>query len=104
MIHVTEKARQFSETDILSFRTSPFWEENGDGAYFAEFKAGAHFPLHDHEELEQFFVLSGRIRFNEGEMAAGDFLKAGADDEHAAYALEDTVALIAYRGGVIVRG
>ncbi|HEY4164910.1 MAG TPA: cupin domain-containing protein [Dongiaceae bacterium] len=104
MIHITEKARQFSETDIPGFRTSPLWEEDGDGAYFAEFKAGARFPLHDHEGVEQFLVLSGRIRFNEVEMTAGDFLKAGAGDEHAAYALEDTLALIAYRGGVIVKG
>jgi hypothetical protein len=37
-------------------------------------------------------------------MTAGDFLKSGAGDEHAAYALEDTVALIAYRGGVIMKG
>ncbi len=54
--------------------------------------------------MEQFLVLSGRIRFNDVEMTAGDFMKVGAGDEHAAHALEDTLVFFAHRRGVVMKG
>ncbi|KPG96000.1 hypothetical protein AEQ67_18900 [Pseudomonas sp. RIT-PI-q] len=103
MIHVNVNNRQFSDTDWAGIRTAPLWDADGDGAYFVEFKAGAVFPPHDHAGVEQFLLISGRIRFNEVEMEPGDFLKAGPGDEHMAYAIEDTLALVSFRGEVLFK-
>ena len=104
MIYVAEKQREFTETEISGVRVSPLWEENGEGAYYTEFKAGARFPLHDHEGIEQLQVLSGRVRFNDVEMKTGDFMKVAAGETHAVHALEDTLILVAHRGGVVLKG
>ena len=104
MIYVTQKQREFTETGIPGIRQCAVWEENGEGAYYAEFKAGAEFPLHDHEGVEQGFIISGRILSNDIEMTAGDFVKLGAGEAHTVHAVEDTLVLFAHRGGVVIKG
>ena len=103
MIHITEKQREFAESGISGIRQCTLWEANGEGAYYSEFEAGARFPLHDHEGIEQLLVLSGRIRFNEVEMRTGDFMKVAAGDAHVVCALERTVLFVAHRGGVVIK-
>jgi anti-sigma factor ChrR (cupin superfamily) len=103
MIYVTEKSIQFAKTEIPGFRTAPIWEENGERSYFAEFKAGTGFPLHGHEGIEQILLLSGRVQFGQVEMAPGDFMKVGADDEHDAYAHEDSLAFVTRRCGLVIK-
>jgi quercetin dioxygenase-like cupin family protein len=104
MIHLTQEARRFVETGILGVRACVVWSENGEGADLFEFKAGASFPLHDHEGPEQIFVLSGRIRFGDVVLKAGDFLKVGPGEEHDAYAFEDSLFFSPHRGGVVFKG
>ena len=44
---------------------STIWSENGNGSDFIAFKAGARFPLHDHEGPEEIVILAGKIRFGD---------------------------------------
>lgn len=103
MIYVTEKKREFTETGIPGIRQCTLWEEHDEGAYYAEFKAGAEFPLHDHEGVEQGFVISGRILSNDLAMTVGDFIKLGVGELHTVRAVEDSLVLFAHRGGVIIK-
>ena len=103
--HLPQTARRaFVETGIPGVTMSPVWGENGNGSDFIAFKAGARFPLHDHEGPEEILMLSGRIRFGDIVVAAGDYLKAGPGDMHDAEALEDSVFFIAHVGGPIIKG
>ena len=103
MIYITEKKREFTETGIPGIRQCTLWEENGEGAYYAEFKAGAEFPLHDHEGVEQGFVISGRILSNDLVMTVGDFIKLGVGALHTVHAVEDSLVLFVHRGGVVIK-
>jgi anti-sigma factor ChrR (cupin superfamily) len=103
MIHVAKNQREFTETGIPGIRQCTLWEENGEGAYYSEFKAGAQFPLHDHEGVEQCIIISGRIRSYGVEMTAGDFMKLGVGEVHTVHAMEDTLVLFAHRGGVVMK-
>ncbi|NGZ87939.1 cupin domain-containing protein [Duganella aceris] len=103
MIHVTKAARQFVETGFPGIRAASVWGENGSGADFIEFKAGARFPRHDHEGPEQILVVKGRIRFGELVLAEGDYMTIGHGEEHDAEALEDSVFFLAHEGGAIIK-
>ena len=88
--------RPFVESGVPGVTSSPIWGENGNGSDFIAFKAGARFPLHDHEGREEIIMLSGKIRFGEFVVSAGDFITAGPGDVHDAEALEDSVFFIAH--------
>ncbi|WP_166367229.1 cupin domain-containing protein [Pseudomonas akapageensis] len=103
MLHYTKTARQFSETGFPGIRSSAIWGENGNGSDFIEFKAGARFPLHDHEGQEEVLILSGRIRMGDLVMEAGDYLKIGPGEEHDAEALEDTLFFLVHLGGIVIK-
>lgn len=96
--------RQFKETDFPGVTSSVIWGENGSGSDFIAFKAGARFPLHDHEGQEEIVMLSGKIRFGDVVVSAGDYLQAGPGDVHDAEALEDSVFFIAHVGGPVIKG
>jgi anti-sigma factor ChrR (cupin superfamily) len=104
MIHLTKASREFVETDLPGVSCCTVYTEAGDSADFLEFKAGATFPLHDHEGPEQILLLSGRIRFGNIELSPGDYLKIGPGEQHDAYALEDSLFFSPHRGNVIVVG
>lgn len=103
MIYLNTASLQFVESDLPGIRVAPVWGENGTGADFIEFKAGATFPFHDHEGPEQVVMISGRIRFGDLVLAAGDFLKIGPGEVHDAEALEDSVFFLDHVGGVIIQ-
>lgn len=103
MLFNTLASRQFNDTAIPGFRTSPLWGDNGDGAYFAEFKQGVTFPLHDHDDTEQILLVSGQMRFGAVEMQPGDFLKVVHGDAHTGFALADSVIFVAHTGGLIMK-
>lgn len=103
MIHITKAALQFVDTGLPGIRVFSIWGEDGNGSDFIEFKAGAHFPLHDHEGPEEILMLSGRIRFGNLILSAGDYLKIGPGEEHDAEALEDSVFFLAHLGGAIIK-
>ncbi|WP_119419088.1 cupin domain-containing protein [Desertibaculum subflavum] len=95
--------RPFAETGFPGVTISPIWNENGNGADFIAFKAGAVFPNHDHEGLEEIYMISGKIRFGDIVISAGDYLSAGPGDVHDAEALEDTVFYITHVGGPVIK-
>lgn len=103
--HLPAAARRpFMETDFAGVSSSVIWGENRTGSDFIAFKAGARFPLHDHEGQEEIVMLSGKIRFGGIVVSAGDYLKAGPGDVHDAEALEDSVFFIAHVGGPVIKG
>lgn len=103
--HISQATRRpFVETGVPGVTSSPIWGENGNGSDFIAFKAGARFPLHDHEGREEIIMLSGKIRFGDIEVAVGDYITAGPGDIHDAEALEDSVFFIAHVGGPIIKG
>lgn len=103
MLHHSQAARQFVETGFPGVRASAIWGENGNGSDFIEFKAGAVFPNHDHEGPEEILVLSGRIRFGDLVLSAGDYLKIGPGEQHDAEALEDSLFFLAHVGGAVIK-
>ncbi|MDR9752605.1 cupin domain-containing protein [Pseudomonas sp. SZMC_28357] len=103
MIHLTRATREFQDTDIPGVRFSSAWGENGDGSDFVAFTAGARFPLHDHEGREEILMMSGRIRFGDLELSAGDYLKIGPGEEHDAVALEDSTFFLSHIGGSVIK-
>jgi uncharacterized RmlC-like cupin family protein len=96
--------RKFVESGFPGVTSSTIWGENGIGSDFIAFKAGARFPLHDHEGREEVIMLSGKIRFGEFVVSAGDYITAGPGDVHDAEALEDSVFFITHVGGPVIKG
>ncbi len=93
--------RTWDKSGMEGIAISTVWTDaRGDGGYFAQFKNGAQFPLHAHDVWEQIVVISGMIRFGEVTLTQGDFLQVDVNDEHDAYALEDTVLFVSHRGGI----
>jgi len=95
--------RDFVDTPYPGVRTCPVWSEGNEGAYFTEFKAGARFPLHDHEGPEINYLLSGNVRFGDMNMLPGDFAKLTSGDQHAAHAQTDSLLYTVYRGDVLIQ-
>lgn len=94
---------QFVETGFPGVTVSTIWSESGNGADYIAFKAGATFPDHDHEGPEEIYMISGKIRFGDIVVSAGDYLSAGPGDVHDAEALEDSVFFVAHVGGTVIR-
>jgi quercetin dioxygenase-like cupin family protein len=103
MIYFTNAQREFAETGIVGIRFASIWGENGSGSDFIGFEAGARFPLHDHEGPEEILMISGRIRFGDLELSAGDYLMIGPGEQHNAVALEDTLFFLAHVGGAVIK-
>ena len=99
----TTDRRQFVETGFPGVTVSTVWNENGNGADYIAFKAGATFPQHDHEGKEEIYMVSGKIRFGDIVVSAGDYLSAEPGDVHDAEALEDSVFFIAHIGGAVIQ-
>lgn len=58
-------------------------------------KAGAKGPRHRHAAGEDVLVLSGKVRIDEHELGAGDYLYTEAGEEHELVALEDSLIFVA---------
>jgi anti-sigma factor ChrR (cupin superfamily) len=54
---------------------------------------GTHLPLHEHVEVEQTYVLEGRIVDEEGEVRAGDFVWRPRGNRHLARAPDGALVL-----------
>ena len=103
MLRHPQAARQFVESGFPGISASVIWEEKGNGSNFVRFKAGATFPLHDHEGPEEILMLSGQIRFGDLVLSAGDYLKIGQAECHDAEALEDSLFFLAHVGGAVIK-
>ena len=104
MILERQLSRDWAETSIDGMRVANVWNDASDGSYFVEFKQGTRFPMHDHDGWEQILMLTGRIRFGEVELAAGDTLLLRHGDVHDALALSDASFFVAHRGDITMVG
>lgn len=100
MILERQQERQWNDTDIAGMRVANVWNDNEDGSYFVHFAQGTRFPMHDHDGWEQILMLSGRIRFGDVELGAGDTLLLRHGDLHDAHALTDATFFVAHRGDI----
>jgi quercetin dioxygenase-like cupin family protein len=98
MQHLYKADRPFVQTEFPGIRTAVIWSEGKKGAEFHEFKAGVHFPIHGHEGPEEIIVMSGRIRFDNLVLSAGDYLRVAGGEFHDAEALEDSVFFLSHEG------
>lgn len=55
---------------------------------------GCVIPRHGHEQSEEIYVLSGRIRLNEDVLEPGDLLRTEAGESHEAEALEESRIIV----------
>jgi quercetin dioxygenase-like cupin family protein len=94
--------QQFAETGFPGVTVSTIWDDEGTGAGYISLSKGSIFPAHDHEGREQLYIISGKIRFGEIVVSAGDFLSADPGDGHDAEAFEDSVFFIVHTGGPII--
>jgi anti-sigma factor ChrR (cupin superfamily) len=102
MIHLTQSQCIFERTDHPGVSFLTIWSENGDGSDLVKFSTGARFPRHDHEGREEIMMLSGRIRFGDLILCAGDYLKIGPGEEHDAVALEDSSFFLSHQGASLI--
>lgn len=100
MILNRHEGREWADTEISGMRMASVWDKNDDGSYFVQFAAGTRFPMHDHNGWEQILMLTGRIRFGEVELQAGDTLALMEGDIHDALALTDASFFVAHRGDI----
>jgi anti-sigma factor ChrR (cupin superfamily) len=70
-------------------------EDKKAGYYTALFRwaSGASLPLHEHVEIEQTYVLEGRLVDQEGEVTAGNFVWRPGGSRHVATAPEGCLML-----------
>jgi len=99
---LTESKRNFESTEHPGVSFLSIWGENGDGSDIVKFSAGARIPRHDHEGREEILMLSGRIRFGDLVLSAGDYLKLGPGEERDAVALEDSTFFLSHQGGSLI--
>jgi len=100
MILGREQGRTWQDTPIAGMHVATVWNENTDGSYFVRFVEGTRFPMHNHDGWEQILMLTGRIRFGDIELGAGDTLLLKHGDEHDALALSDATFFVAHRGDI----
>jgi hypothetical protein len=48
-------------------------------------------------------MISGRMRFGDLELSAGDYLKTGPGEQHDAQALEDSLFFLAHVGSAVIK-
>ena len=68
-------------------------KETGLSTCLFRWAAGSELPLHEHAELEQTFVLQGRLIDEDGEAAAGNFVWRPAGSRHVARAPQGALVL-----------
>ncbi len=90
MQHVTAKDAKwrpvFEGVDL-----SPLNMKDGKGSFLLRFKAGSVCPMHNHPGGEEIYVVSGRGRLNELNIASGDFIRTPPGESHALHAETDVV-------------
>jgi len=76
------------------------WENNdGGGTRYWKVPKGTGFPNHSHKGYEHIFVLDGVMDFSGQVLEKGDCLLTAKDEEHEAFALEDSVILVVAEKG-----
>ena len=72
--------------------------DGGPGCFAIRFAAGARSQLHEHSEIEEFYVLEGELIDSDGgRLVAGDFVSYAAGSKHSSHAPEGALILVFLR-------
>jgi quercetin dioxygenase-like cupin family protein len=87
-------ALDWEETEHEGFYLKRLYEDEarGEKTWLMRIEPGASAPSHDHDEFEQFYVLEGDIRDDNGSMQAGDFVCRPPGEMH--WTASDSGALV----------
>ena len=96
-------ASRYVDVDALPWKPSPYPgvdikilmedPETGLMTSLTRFAPGAELPLHEHTDLEQSWVLQGRLVDDEGEATAGNYVWRPQGSKHVARAPEGCLVL-----------
>ena len=86
------------QPDGDKFWIKPIYENpvRGERTCLMKIDAGAWFPLHAHEEMEQIYVLSGSFFDQDRTLRAGDYACRAPGAMHTAGSTEGAVLLLIY--------
>jgi anti-sigma factor ChrR (cupin superfamily) len=84
------KPTPFPGVDIKVLMEDP---QSGMLTALTRFAPGAELPLHEHTELEQSWVIEGRLVDHEGEVTAGNYVWRPKGSKHVARAPEGCLVL-----------
>ena len=72
--------------------------DGGPGCFAIRFAPGARSQLHEHIDIEEFYVLEGELIDSDGgRLKAGDFVSYAAGTRHSSHAPEGAVILVFLR-------
>lgn len=93
--YVAVSALPWKRTRAPGIEMKILLEDKESGLLTALFRwqPGTRLPLHEHVEIEQTFVLEGRIVDDEGEARAGDYVWRPRGNRHVAYAPDGALVL-----------
>lgn len=93
--YVSVEALPWQATPYAGVEMKVLMQDETSGLLTALFRwqPGARLPLHEHVEIEQTYVLSGRLVDHEGECRAGDFVWRPAGSRHEAWAPDGALLL-----------
>ena len=85
----------WKKTRFKGVETKVLMEDKESGLLTALFKwaPGAELPFHEHVDIEQTYVLEGRVVDDEGEVTAGNFVWRPAGSRHVARAPEGALLI-----------
>lgn len=86
------------QPDGDKFWIKPIYENpaKGERTCLMKIDAGASFPLHAHEEMEQIYVLSGSFFDQDRTLRAGDYACRAPGAMHTAGSTEGAILLLIY--------
>ena len=93
--YVTVDSLPWQKTRAPGIEMKILLEDKESGLLTALFRwqPGTRLPLHEHVEIEQTYVLEGRIVDDEGEARAGDYVWRPRGDRHVAHAPDGALVL-----------
>lgn len=88
----------WQETGSAGFRIKPLMHDATRGlrTWLMEVSPGAYAPLHDHEEIEQIYVLQGSFYDQDNTYGAGDYVVRAPGAAHTAGSEEGAMVLLFY--------
>jgi len=92
-VDVEALAWQPSKFDGVEFKTLLIDPDTGILTALVRMAPGAILPDHEHVEIEQSYILSGRLVDEDGEVTAGDFVWRPSGSRHSAYAPDGALIL-----------
>jgi anti-sigma factor ChrR (cupin superfamily) len=86
-VYVNAVNMEWQETKFPGIRMKELFNDgNGFQTLLLKMEPGAEVPLHEHQGVEQTYVLEGTFQDDEGETLAGNFVWRPAGNTHVAWA------------------